>query len=458
MAALEPGLLQIWQTLARNARRRLSLGSLKSVLDVSPERERVSPTAWLNGMRGLAALFVFFYHFAYAYFPWLPLGFASRDEDYHIIQLPFLRLLISGPSMVAIFFLVSGYSLSIGPLKELQNGSSSKCLDRTASAIFRRPIRLFLPSIASTFIVMICVSLGMYTKGDAMRDGENQPGFREPNPQIRVNLWEQFWDWERETAQWLMIWRFDHGNHSYDCHLWTLPVEFRCSIILFVTIAAVANSRARARLLVLLSMVVYCHLSNFWEGWLFFAGSLLAQIKLLQSPPPQLPSMPRKWYQEWKGYGTVLLFLLGLFLLSAPDYNGGDSPGYRALFKLNPGWGEGWRFWYCIGAVLLAWTVGGAEYLQDIFTHPISQYLGRISYALYLVHGPICHMLGFWLIPYMWGFTGKETAAQFGAGFFLGALFVVPITVLTAHVFCQYVDEPSIHFAKRVEASARKEP
>jgi peptidoglycan/LPS O-acetylase OafA/YrhL len=317
--------LQIWQALARNARRRLSLGSLKSALDVSPEREAVSPTAWLNGMRGLAALFVFFYHFGYAYFPWLPLGFASGDGNYHIIQLPFLRLLICGPSMVAIFFLVSGYSLSIGPLKELQNGSSGKCLDRTASAIFRRPVRLFLPSIASTFIVMICVSLGLYTRGDKMRNEENQPGWREDNPWIYANLWEQFWDWAGQTAQWLMIWRFDHGNHSYDCHLWTLPVEFRCSIILFTTIVAVANSRVRARLLILLCMVVYCHFSNFWEGWLFFAGALLAQIKLSQGPPPQLPSVPRKWYQGWKNRGTVLLFLLGLYLLSAPDYNGESS-------------------------------------------------------------------------------------------------------------------------------------
>jgi hypothetical protein len=66
-------------------------------------------------------------------------------------------------------------------------------------------------------------------------------------------------------------------------------------------------------------------------------------------------------------------------------------------------------------------------------------------------------MLGFWLIPYMWDFTGKETAVQFGTGFFLGAFFVVPTTLLAAHFFCQYVDEPSIHFAKQVEASARKE-
>ncbi|KAI9785212.1 MAG: hypothetical protein M1839_000850 [Geoglossum umbratile] len=325
MSAFKLELLQIWRMLARSARRRLALTSLRSALDAATEHGRVSPTAWLNGMRGLAALLVFFYHFAYAYHTQLEVGYASSETDYHLVQLPFIRLLVSGPAMVSIFFLVSGYSLSVGPLRELQNGSSGRSLDRTASAIFRRPIRLFLPSIVSTFIVMACVSLGLYTRGDKLRIEENQPGFREDNPWIFHSPWEQLWDWAEQTARWLMIWRFDHGNHSYDCHLWTIPVEFRCSLILFLALASIANSRASARVLILLSMVAYCHVTGFWEGWLFFAGSLLAQIKMLQGPPPQLPSVPQKWHREWKGRGTVLAFLLALYLLSIPDFNGESS-------------------------------------------------------------------------------------------------------------------------------------
>jgi peptidoglycan/LPS O-acetylase OafA/YrhL len=120
-------------------------------------------------MRGIAALFVFFYHFAYAYHTRLELGYASGEGNYTLIQLPFIWRLVSGPAMVSIFFLVSGYSLSVASLKDIQNGNPNKCLSRMASATFRRPIRLFLPCIVSTFTVMILVSLDVYTKGDKAR-------------------------------------------------------------------------------------------------------------------------------------------------------------------------------------------------------------------------------------------------------------------------------------------------
>lgn len=301
-----------------------------------PEPE-IHPTAWLDGMRGIAALFVFFYHFAYAYHTRLELGYASGEGNYNIIQLPFIRLLVSGPAMVAIFFLVSGYSLSIASLKDMQNGNSSKALGRIASASFRRPIRLFLPCIVSTFTVMVLVCAGVYTRGDKARTPALQVGFREPNPYIHATVAAQVDDWLRKTGQWLMIWRFDHGNHDYDCHLWTLPVEFRCSILLFIVLVAISNLRAWARVFVLGTMITYCHYTNFWEGWLFYAGALLAQINLLEGSFPKihleeidLEKTVAK-YSAWKGRVIVAIFVLSLYLLSIPDFNGRKSASFEIL-------------------------------------------------------------------------------------------------------------------------------
>jgi peptidoglycan/LPS O-acetylase OafA/YrhL len=289
------------------------------------EREEVHPTAWLDGMRGVAALFVFFYHFAYAYHIRLELGFASGEGNYTFIQLPFIRLLVSGPAMVSIFFLVSGYSLSIASLKDLQNENPERCLSRMASATFRRPIRLFLPCIVSTFTVMVLINLGLYTKGDRMRLPQHQPGYMEPSPLIFPTVSEQFRDWMNNTFLWLMIWRFDHGIHIYDCHLWTLPVEFRCSIILFITIVAISSLKTWARLLVLGSMIVYCHFTNFWEGWLFFAGAFLAQVKLLEIPLSEDNFRKLESYSAWKPRGLIFVFILSLYFLSIPDFNGKPS-------------------------------------------------------------------------------------------------------------------------------------
>lgn len=116
-----------------------------------------------------------------------------------------------------------------------------------------------------------------------------------------------------------------------------------------------------------------------------------------------------------------------------------------------PNWSESWRFWHCIGSVLLAWSVSQNDSLKRIFDNAFSRYLGRISYGLYLVHGPICHMLGFWLIPYMWEFTGRETAMQYESGFLLGAVVIVAVVFWCADRFTVFVDAPSNKLARDLE-------
>jgi peptidoglycan/LPS O-acetylase OafA/YrhL len=308
---------------------------------------KVAPTAWLDGMRGIAAFFVYIRHFSAITHPNIQPGFGSSDSNRWIIQLPFLRLLISGPSMVALFFIISGYALSWGPLRALHlNGSPEQSLNRLSSATFRRATRLFLPGIASTFMIMICISLGMYDRGQrAFESDVDMPGFHEPQPpQFRNDPFNvQFWDWVNSTWKWLNIWGV--SGHPYNPHLWTLSVEFRCSIALFVVLVALARTKAIWRLSGLGTMVIYCYYTNAWSEWMFFAGGFLAQLRLLQE------GRQDKWLHEAtsstnaaeKGVdmmddnaievkaeswvrkisagdaGRYILFILGLYLLSNPD-------------------------------------------------------------------------------------------------------------------------------------------
>jgi peptidoglycan/LPS O-acetylase OafA/YrhL len=125
------------------------------------------------------------------------------------------------------------------------------------------------------------------------------------------------------------------------------------------------------------------------------------------------------------------------------------------------------------GAILLVYTVSKSPALQSLFTNSIARHLGKISYGLYLTHGPICHMVGFVLIPTLWKWTngpvqsdwdlksdqapdpgrsyGGGTAFGYNLGFFLGAAIVVPLTLWVAGLFTRYIDEPSVRFAKRIE-------
>jgi peptidoglycan/LPS O-acetylase OafA/YrhL len=240
--------------------------------------------------------------------------------------------------MVALFFVISGYALSWAPLK---SENSEAMLRRLSSGIFRRAARLFMPGVVSTFLVMVCIRLGLYTRGYASINSDDMPGFQEPGPPLLLAdpFSVQLNDWIRATWHYVNIWNMT--GHSYDVHLWTLPVEFRCSIALFMTMVALSRAAPIVRLFGLATMVLYCHFADSWEGWLFFAGAFLAQLRLLQMesendaigdqvlPTDEDDVLSEKragkresgpWSMDSLRY---VLFFGGLYLLSTPDYGHG---------------------------------------------------------------------------------------------------------------------------------------
>jgi len=83
------------------------------------------PTSYLDGLRGVAALFVVFNHYVAQYFPYITYGWMSGDGsdsvrgyNNRLVQLPIIRAIYSGTFMVTIFFVISGYVLSHKALGE----------------------------------------------------------------------------------------------------------------------------------------------------------------------------------------------------------------------------------------------------------------------------------------------------------------------------------------------------
>jgi peptidoglycan/LPS O-acetylase OafA/YrhL len=107
----------------------------------------------LNGLRGILALVVLISHYSHPYQPHKDLGYGFDDRNLKatsIMQLPILRVNHSGEAMVPVFLVISGYVLSYKPLKLVSENLYGDMLSSTASAIFRRPFRLFIPSLISS--------------------------------------------------------------------------------------------------------------------------------------------------------------------------------------------------------------------------------------------------------------------------------------------------------------------
>lgn len=446
------------------------------VLDVPHKPARISPTAWLDGARGWAAFCVFLRHFEFAYHRKGAIAYGTvRDpefpnENLHLLQLPILRLLYSGEAMVAVFFVISGYALSFKALKLVRKSCHEQVLQTLASSILRRPFRLFLPCIVSTLIVFFALRLGIYNGPNAIAGPEDT--FRsiflgwahDPQPYILPTFWEQARDWMYQTARLFDVFTHKHWPDTrYDVHLWTIPVEFRCSMVLFITISGLALVRTRVRMIALALFVAFSFQADAWELGAFWSGALIAETNIIRQEESDNRVILDPFSDEgdevksnWGAFFTYCGFSLSLYLLSYPFQEAEFAPGYSTLSKLVPPGlrtDERYRFWHCIGAMLMIYTTSLDDLLQTIFNCALSRYLGKISFALYLMHGFVLKTAGYVAVYNFWKSTGKETLFQYESGFVLGGVVVIPLTIWAADLFWRFVDIPTVKLTRWFEQS-----
>lgn len=122
---------------------------------------KVHPTAYLDGIRGLSALFVFFCHYFYQSFT-VAEGWGSGGRHHHFLKLPIIRLWYQGPPAVCMFFVISGYALCYRPLKFIRSRSVNEFSTTVSSLVFRRGIRLFLPTAISLTLITLMLRIGVY--------------------------------------------------------------------------------------------------------------------------------------------------------------------------------------------------------------------------------------------------------------------------------------------------------
>lgn len=156
---------------------------------------KLAPTAYLDGMRGLAALTVFFCHYFYQAFT-IAKSWGTEEDNYHFLKLPVLRLWYQGPPAVCIFFVISGYALSYRPLKLIRNGAFSDFATTMSSLTFRRGIRLYLPTAISTFMIICLLRVGAYEwTREFAEDRTYMKNVVEPHPSRMESSYAQFRDW-----------------------------------------------------------------------------------------------------------------------------------------------------------------------------------------------------------------------------------------------------------------------
>lgn len=418
---------------------------------IQTKSKKVQSTAYMAGIRGLISVLVFVRHFS---LPWqqnMDYGYGYQGHN-EILRLPYLRLLFAGP-LVPTFFILSGYVLSIKSL-QLSNSSSPTWENITlslAGSAFRRGLRLFLPPILSTLGVMILLRAGLFSF-----PYDTMPGRIPDHPVLLETAFQQLWDWARFVlAEMTNPWRWDSGALIYGPHLWTIPISFRGSLVTFLMCLALLRVKSSVRLGILTIGIVHSVLLGRWDMSLFLGGMLLSGVDAHKA---------RQHHEQARSPSTIqadglpvydihprslVLLLIGGFIASFPrsNHHGHCVIGYQTLCNLT----SDYHYWHALGAFLLTWAIWQDKAIQRVMNTSIAQYLGKISFSMYIIHEPLLHVFGFFTVPFFWNITGSRTILQYQSGFILGMATNLFVLIWLADMFWRYIEVRCGSISNRIE-------
>lgn len=265
-------------------------------------------------------------------------------------------------------------------------------------------------------------------------------------------------------------------QNPFDPNLWTLPMEFSSSMIVFLFLVACTRLQNWVRMILALFLITYLqYYFDFPALHMFLSGMLICDLRfeiediLKKSHLGSHNSILSLWarvrdhtcfrfvakskhsYILGRVIGLIF-FTFALWLLSTPELNYGphESWGYMALSSwVSPWYGD--HFLSPYGAILVVITLDHTRFLQPLFTNRFSQYMGKISYSLYMIHGPLLWSVGLKLahltVDHV---TGGDTNAKHTFGMLLGFGLWWPIAIYLSDLTVRHVDDNCVWLSKWV--------
>ncbi|KAL7948362.1 acyltransferase 3 [Trichoderma barbatum] len=424
---------------------------------------------WLDGLRGIAAAIVATDHYFMGAV--LHAGFRSYwadppEENRQLIQLPPFRLVFAAHAMVPLFFVISGYAISINLIRLRTSNNSEGFLRRLSSAATRRGLRIYLPVFCITVISQVLFFLNLYSW--------------EPGDEV-------VWGRKPWTAPWFHVafvfrYMLDNinilaiqYNGGLNGQLWTMALEFRGSCVVYLALLGLAFWKPKPRLWALGASMVYWFYFGSWDVMGFLAGYWLAELQVLSELhtvsteteylswlKPYIPVEARS--VNFSTIQTYVIFIVGIWLLCLSD-DGALPPGYQFLqiaesSRWDGNWGIIDKTWKTVGSVLVVSAISTTKQLQSPLNSKPVQYLGRISFSLYLVHQSIYHLLSDPVRNALWYIATGGSQPDAGAGDYKiasafcwigGYIILSTINLYAANLYTRFVDERCIKLAKRFD-------
>ncbi len=381
--------------------------------EAASSRPRV---AYLDGLRGLAALLVVFFHTTSAFVPAIVFGGERGGAAHVLYATPILNLWLQGNFMVCVFYVLSGFALAYATIAR---GGWRSAL----SGSIRRYPRLAIPTVTATTIagVMLTFSLFPVRRAAALSQSTWLGGLWQFDPSIKAAV--------REGA----IGVFGSHGSAYDAPLWTMHNELRGSILVFALLLFAPRRWLRVVAYVALALLTY---HSYLLG--FVAGMAICEATLaFHATGRTITRVHLAW--------IVPVGVIGLVLGSHPTPSATLPEFYNHLLPHIYGSGAfaqqiGTNV---LGAVLVLIAVVALVPVQRVLETRPMRFLGRISFALYLLHFLVMGSLGAETLIVLHG------PLPYGLAALVAAVVIIGVSIGAAWAFTLWVDEPAVSLLKR---------
>jgi peptidoglycan/LPS O-acetylase OafA/YrhL len=367
---------------------------------------------YLDGLRGIAAVIVFLNHFAASFFPAIIFG---RESMIHagweraLYATP-LGILTNGSFAVHLFIALSAFVL----LRKVYLSSTAP----RALALIGRYLRLMLPILASSIIAFILLRLsgGVHV---AAAEVSGSPWLQGQWPAVA-----SFWEAMRQGV-WDTMWV---NASTYNSNLWMMHYIWYGSLVAFGMGAFVRWPRFRVPIY-LLGLVLSWNtvFVSFWFGALLchYYSAVQAYVQ----------KMPRS-----DALGFIFV-LLGILLGSIPTFSGNIPTAYQLLQHLDVPYSV---LVNCAHSLAVALSILGillSSRMQKFLSTRVFLFVGRVSFASYLLHVLLISSLASWLMVHF-----VSLPYQLAAGWTF--LTTTVVLAVTSALFNQFIEKPTERFAR----------
>lgn len=366
-------------------------------LDVSTVAARTdSKLVQLEALRGLAAFIVVAWHFLWAFDP-ARIGIVDGFDPSATLLGSVSFASIDGPAAVTLFFVLSGFVLSLGFFRS----GHSEFMVRAAAKRWLRLVCLVFLAVLFSYLLS---RWGLYRNREAAELSKSAWlgtfGGTHSAPGFQPSLFDALMDGS--------LFAFLREPDQFDPVLWTLHHEFIGSFVTFFLAMLLRRARPAAAVWLLATAAIIVH---FTDPFLiaFVAGTGLAWL-----------TSRRTW--RLSASASLGCIAAGIFLFGYLEPRGTYAVFVDLVRDPGPLRFDRIAIHTASGALIILGLIGNDRLGRSLSTPPF-QLLGRLSFPVYLFHFPLLCSLASAM------FVSLRPAYSYQDTLFLVAVVYVPLVI-----------------------------